>query len=229
MNPNNQTTPIDINSADSPPPPPIENPNPTPVPGIQANSGFGAPPSQPQFNSTPPSTSPVGQPSFTQQESTFDQGTPTVTSGGGSNRKKIFVIIGIVVLLLALGIGAYLLASNFLFKEPEPSPSPTPIVEEQITALCLTIKAYDADWNRLSLSDLSSLQPGDIVRFSVSGDTSSGNFDMARFSVNSIDLGETVKVKPDAEEYYEEFTVPEDTTSFNVEAQLHHSELDQWI
>lgn len=213
------------------------NPNTNQQPAT--NGGFmssEAPPPPVQSTPTAPMTPPPAQPptpgvvNQPVQPPVVEQGTPTVTSsGGGSGKKKIFVILGVVLLLAALGIGAYFLATQFLFPAQEATPSPSPVAEEEVTALCLNIKAYDSEWNRLSLAELSSLQPGDVVRFSVSGDTSSGNFDMARFSVNSQTLGETTQVKEDTQEFYDEYIIPEDVESFSIEAQLHHQQLDQWI
>lgn len=213
-----------FNSADTPPPPvpPTTSMNPNVAPeakvAVPVNSDFASAPTPTTTPPPPTSTEPVG--------------TPTVSSysGGSSSAKKIIIGIIVLFLLLALGVGAYYLATNVLFKPAEEGEAPiAPVEEEQVTALCLNIKAYDTEWNRLSLSDLSSLKPGDTVRFSVSGDTSSGSFDMARFSVNSVSLGESTNIKPDTNEFYDDYIVPAEIDSFNVEAQLHHLELDQWI
>lgn len=226
---NNQFSPVNPTtmSSDAPPPPTQVSEATPPVAQTQPSSTFGAVPPQTPPTAPSPTTGGFGaQPP--QQPPAFEQGTPTVNASNGEGKKKVFIIAGVILLLLVLGVGAYFVASNFLFPAQE-EPTPTPVAEEEVTALCLNIKAYDVDWNRLSLSDLSSLEPGNVVRFTVSGDTSSGNFDMARFSVNSISLGETSQINPDTQEFYDEYIIPEDVESFSVEAQLHHQQLDQWI
>lgn len=102
------------------------------------------------------------------------------------------------------------------------SPNPT---SPQNFASCSEVKAYDTSWNLLSQTQLANLNSGTIVRFTVSGSASSGTFDKARFSVNSVSLGETTLKKPSSGEFYIEYTIPEGTTSFNVDAQIHHTEL----
>lgn len=208
-----------FSSSESPPPPPAQAPPSQPISG---NFGSPAPMSPPM--APPPASTPLNN-----APPSYEQGTPTISSSGGSGKKKILIIVIALLALSALGVGAYFIASRFLSQDQGVAPEPTPIAEEEVTAICLNIKAYDSQWNRLSLSELSSLKPGDVVRLSVAGDTSSGNFDMARFSVNSISLGETTQLKPDSDEYYDEYIIPENVESFSVEAQIHHQQLDQWI
>ena len=100
-----------------------------------------------------------------------------------------------------------------------PSATPTP----SSTVQCLNIKAYDASWNSLSATNLQSLKTGDIVRFTVSGTATSGTFDKAKFTINSVSLGETTSKKPSSEEFYTEYTIPSGTTSFTINAQIHHT------
>jgi hypothetical protein len=72
---------------------------------------------------------------------------------------------------------------------------------------------------------LSALNAGNEVRFAVSGTATSGAFDKAKFTVNGTELGETSLKKPGTEEFYSEYTIPANVTSFTVSAQIHHSEL----
>jgi hypothetical protein len=102
------------------------------------------------------------------------------------------------------------------------SPSPT---NPQTSASCSEVKAYDTTWAPLTTQELSNLTQGNVVRFTVSGESESGAFDKARFSVNSVSLGETTLKKPESDEFYIEYTIPEGITSFNVDAQIHHTEL----
>lgn len=106
-----------------------------------------------------------------------------------------------------------------------PTHTPTPTTTH-VTAACQNVRAYDNDWNQLSLAQLESLSAGDIIRFTIVGTTSSGTFDRARFTVNGTSLGETTNLKPGGNEFYVEYTIPDGVFNFNVDAQIHHSVLD---
>ena len=115
---------------------------------------------------------------------------------------------------------------------PSSTPSPTPTIPISITptisAQCSQVIAYDTNWNQLSQSELSSLQPGDSVRFAVSGTTNSGSFDKARFSINGQLQPETSTLKPGGNEFYIEYTVPEGIVDFVIDGEIYHSDLG-WI
>ena len=108
------------------------------------------------------------------------------------------------------------------------TPTETPDTPTEVTAQCSDVKAYDEEWILLSSQDLSNLKKGDTVRFTVSGSTSSGTFDKARFTVNGTSLGETTKKKPGSNEFYVEYIVPAGVTTFTVKGEVHHSQL-KWI
>lgn len=93
-----------------------------------------------------------------------------------------------------------------------------------LSAQCLNIKVYDDNWQMIAASDLSSLKPGDVIRFSVGGTATSGSFDMARFSINGEEAVEVDDKRPGSDEYYIEYTIPSDEDEFSISAQLHHSE-----
>lgn len=105
----------------------------------------------------------------------------------------------------------------------QPAGGPQPFAQ------CLNIKAYDTSWNQLPVADLSKLKAGDKVRFAVSGSSSSGNFDRARFKINSGSFQETTSKKPGSNEFYLEYTLVEGVTTFNITGQLHHPEFNQWF
>ncbi len=96
------------------------------------------------------------------------------------------------------------------------------------TAQCLNIKAYDANWRQLSAGELANLKVGDSVRFAVGGQTSQGTFNRARFTVNGTAQPETTTKNP-SEEFYVVYTIPAGITTFTIEAQIHHAELDRWL
>ncbi len=106
------------------------------------------------------------------------------------------------------------------------SPAPTaPPPGASPTAQCLNVKAYDLSWNILSSSQLSSLKPGDTIRFAVAGTTTSGSFDRARFKINGVQRPEVTQKKPGSEEFYDEYTIPPGITTFTIGAQIHHTTL----
>jgi len=108
---------------------------------------------------------------------------------------------------------------------PVPTATPTPRPGVEISARCLNIKAFDTSWDEII--DLSSLKAGDIIRFTVSGTTNSGNIDKARFRINSPTWRtDVVAKKPGTGEFYDEYTIPEGVTSFTINTQLHHTSSD---
>lgn len=96
---------------------------------------------------------------------------------------------------------------------------------ETTTAQCTAIFAYDTNWVRLDASALAALTAGATLRLTVTGQTSSGDFDKARFSVNGTMLPETTAKKPNSSEFFTEYIIPQGTTTFNVEAEVHHPTL----
>ena len=108
-----------------------------------------------------------------------------------------------------------------------PTPTPVPTLPP-IGAACHNVTAYDSEWNLLSGFDLSSLNAGDVVRFVVGGDTDSGFFDKARFTINGTLRPEVTSKRPGTEEFYDEYIIPAGVTSFTVDAQIHHSSLG-WL
>jgi len=90
---------------------------------------------------------------------------------------------------------------------------------------CLDVKVFDTDWNRIPSSDFVNIQPGDTVRFTVGGSTTGGSITKARFTINGQLRAEVVGKRPGADEYYDEYTIPQSATGFTVEAQVFHSTL----
>jgi len=93
------------------------------------------------------------------------------------------------------------------------------------TAQCLNIKAFDVNWALLTSEQLKALKAGDKVRFTVGGTASSGSFDKAKFKINGVDRPEVAAKRPDSNEFYDEYTIPEGVTTFTINAQIHHTTL----
>ncbi len=103
-----------------------------------------------------------------------------------------------------------------------------------IETSCGEVLAYDTDWNLLSQSDLSNLSPNETVRFAVTGKTSSGTFEAAKFTINGVEQPETTKNRVvdvrvyTAIEFYMDYVIPSGVDSFQVSAKVKHS-LDGWF
>lgn len=104
-----------------------------------------------------------------------------------------------------------------------PEPTVTPTLPPGVTASCLNIQAFDAEWN--SITNLSSLSAGDVVRFTVAGNASSGSFSKARFKINGTLRSEISVKRPGTDEYYDEYTIPEGITTFTINAEIYHTTL----
>lgn len=96
---------------------------------------------------------------------------------------------------------------------------------DTVSAECSNVIAYDENWVALTPNALSQLEEGDVVRFAVFGTASEGTFDMARFSINGAAAVESTDIKPSSQEFYYEYTIPAGEDTFNVSAEIHHSEL----
>jgi len=118
---------------------------------------------------------------------------------------------------------------------PTDGPTSTPTgtttitpTETPLTAECSEVKAYNTSWVQLTQEQLNSLEAGDVVRFTVSGTTTGGTFDKARFTINGTQRDPVTTKKPGTEEYYDQYEIPDDTYNFSVDAQIHHSSLG-WL
>lgn len=142
-----------------------------------------------------------------------------IQSKKSSTKKTIVIILGILLL-----IGGTVTGIVFLNQQQGTKVAPAP-VPPQVETTCLQVKAYDTQWNQLTSSELSGLEPGDVVRFAVAGITTSGSFDKAKFTINGSLRPEVSQKKTGTDEFYDEYPIPEDTTSFTVSAQVHHTAL----
>ncbi len=98
-----------------------------------------------------------------------------------------------------------------------------------LVASCSEITAYDSSWNQLSQSQLSELNAGDVIKLSVTGHSTSGTIDKARFRINSSEWIESTELKPgEVNTYFINYTIPEDVKDFTVNGQVHLVENDNW-
>lgn len=106
-----------------------------------------------------------------------------------------------------------------------PTLTATPTLPPGATAQCLNIRAFDTSWNELSSAQLSALEAGNIVRFTVAGTATSGSFDMARFKINGVQRADVIQKRPGTQEFYDEYAIPSGVTTFTINAQIHHTTL----
>lgn len=105
----------------------------------------------------------------------------------------------------------------------EPTSTPIGTAPPGLTAQCLNIKAFDTEFNQLDIVDLTTLQSGDSVIFTVAGTATSGIFTGARFTINGTTRPVVTETRPGTEEFMDTVVLP-DGTSLTVEAELQHSE-----
>jgi len=102
---------------------------------------------------------------------------------------------------------------------PRPTGTPNP------TASCQNVKAYSSTWVLLSANDLSRLARGAAINFCVTGTTTAGSFDKARFTINGVGPTETTTRRPGNNDYCTAYTIPATGTTFNITADIHHVSL----
>ena len=137
--------------------------------------------------------------------------------------KIIATILGILILIGGVGTGIALTSQKQLFQQKATSISSTS--ETDIVPYCKDIKTYDSEWKILTSTELSSLTIGSIVNFCVSGVSSSGSFDKARFTINSVEQDETTVKRPNSTDFCQNYTIPSGTTTFTITGKIHHSTL----
>jgi len=103
--------------------------------------------------------------------------------------------------------------------------TPPPTTPTTVSATCYDIKAYDENWAQLTATQLSQLTNGDVVRFTVVGQASSGVFTKARFTINGTLRPEVITKKTGTEEYYDEYIIPAGVTTFSISAEVYHDSL----
>jgi hypothetical protein len=112
---------------------------------------------------------------------------------------------------------------------PALSPSISPTTPPtQTTAQCSEVKVYNTSWQLLNSSDLAKLEAGDVIRITVSGTASAGSFSKARFVINGVTTSETTNKKTGSDEFYYQYTIPENVSNFSFNGEVFHSELG-WI
>lgn len=129
---------------------------------------------------------------------------------------------------------------------PEATPTNPPSSEIR----CLNVQAYSvsgditvaANWTKLSQSDLSELNHGDTIYYTITGQSTdisnNGGFDQAELTVNSTVISQSspnLKIKPrnttdssNTFEFYFMYIIPSGENSFNATGRLHHTSIG-WI
>jgi hypothetical protein len=159
----------------------------------------------------------TAQPDFTKIGNPLPMTTTSIGTNNKENKlsgKLIPTILGLLLLIGGIGAGVFLVQQRQEIREKANTGTET-------VFKCYAVKAYDTDWNLLTSSDLNSLAAGDVVRFTISGEASSGEIDKAKFSINGVSTPEVTSKKPGTDEFYYEYTIPTATDSFTVGADIH--------
>lgn len=90
---------------------------------------------------------------------------------------------------------------------------------------CAAVKAYNSNWGLLTSTELSKLTSDSVVNFCVTGTTTSGTFDKAKFTINAVEMPETTTKRPNSGDFCQTYTIPTGTTTVSVSAKIHHSTL----
>ena len=93
----------------------------------------------------------------------------------------------------------------------------------QAAPYCAAVTTYSSDWTLISSSERSSLTAGTNIYFCVSGYTPSGSFDSARFTINGVLQADTTTQRSGSTDFCQAYTIPSETTTISVSAQVHHS------
>lgn len=104
---------------------------------------------------------------------------------------------------------------------PTTSPMPTPTPPPSYFCRCLILRMYDSNWKEIT--DFSSISVGDLVHFTVIGETNHPQgITSARFRINGGDW-KPVTQKHDGQ-FYIQFEIP-DYGDYSVEAQVFNTDL----
>lgn len=90
------------------------------------------------------------------------------------------------------------------------------------TASCQGTKVYSSAYAPLTPADISHLTAGNIVNFCVSGTTSAGNFDKAKFTINGTAQPETTTKRPGSNDFCQSYTIKPSDTTIHAVGQIHH-------
>ncbi len=174
------------------------------------------------------------------KQNTADSASPNINSGSGaptndtirdttipatvtsSSKKKIVIgkvistILGLLLLVGLAGAGIYMVQQNQSNKDQVKKVPAAP------TAQCQNIKAYSPTWVLLSSTQLSALTTGSKVNLCATGYATEGSFDKAIFTINNVVQSETTLVRPTSNDFCQPYTIPAETTTFNITAQIHH-------
>lgn len=91
-----------------------------------------------------------------------------------------------------------------------------------LTASCQGTKVYSSAFVELTSTQVSGLKSGDTINFCVSGTTSAGNFDKAKFTINGVAQPETTTKRPGSNDFCQSYTIKPSDTTVHAVGQIHH-------
>lgn len=96
-------------------------------------------------------------------------------------------------------------------------------------AACLDLRVYNntTEWKQLTVQELRQLKPGDKIILAVRG--AGSGYDKAHFRVNNnTQWGSDITAVNNDGYFYVEYALSPNTTTFKIEAQVHHEGTNQW-
>lgn len=96
-------------------------------------------------------------------------------------------------------------------------------------AACLDLRVYNntTEWKQMTVQELKQLKPGDKIILAVKG--AGSGYDKAHFRVNNnTEWGPDITNVNSEGYFYVEYTLSPNTTTFKIEAQVHHKATNQW-
>lgn len=91
---------------------------------------------------------------------------------------------------------------------------------------CLNVKIYDTNWVEITSAGRSALKPGDVIRLTVAGSSTSGAIDQARFTFNGTLRAPVTAKRPGTQEFFDEITIPAGATAISIKGEVHHPTLN---
>lgn len=109
--------------------------------------------------------------------------------------------------------------------QPPSTSTNTPV---PLIAQCVSTRIYSPNWTLITNDEYHNLSDRSQVYFCVSGSTTGGSFNKARFTINGTLYPETVMVRPGSADYCQLYEIPVGSYSTNVQGEVHHNALG-WL
>lgn len=191
------------------------------TPGFpRQNSNSGPNVTSTTNKSAPLQTSPQGK---TQKEDIKNIFAQPPVQKKPKNTGALFAVLGTIFLTSSIACGVILVQKQQYFSLKALKNKKTIITNAY--ASCNKIRVYDKNWQLLSYNQLKLLETGEAVFLTIKCSATSGNFDMAIFTINGQPKEATTTKNKASDEFFLKYEIPQEVKTFKIEAQVHHSEL----